>query len=49
MLRQVLGRGLLGGPGAVQQLSLQQRQVGLEKKRGAALCSLWAGVSSTET
>ena len=33
MLSQVLGWGLLGGPSAVQQFSLQQRQVGLEKKR----------------
>lgn len=31
VLSQVLGWGLLGGPGAVQQFSLQQRQVGLEK------------------
>ena len=33
MLSQVLGWGLLGGPSTVQQFSLQQRQVGLEKKR----------------
>lgn len=33
MLSQVLGWGLLGGPSAVQQFSLQQGQVGLEKKR----------------
>lgn len=32
MLGQVLGWGLLGSPGTVQQLSLQQGQVGLEKK-----------------
>lgn len=31
MLGQVLGWGLLGSPGTVQQLSLQQGQVGLEK------------------
>lgn len=30
VLRQVLGRRLLGSPGAVQQLSLEQREVGLE-------------------
>ena len=33
MLSQVLGWGLLGSPSTVQQVSLQQRQVGLEKKR----------------
>ena len=33
MLSQVLGWGLLGSPRAVQQFELQQRQVGLEKKR----------------
>lgn len=33
MLSQVLGWGLLGGPSAVQQFSLQQGQIGLEKKR----------------
>jgi hypothetical protein len=32
MLGQVLGRGLLGSPGTVQQFSLQQGQVGLENK-----------------
>lgn len=33
MLSQVLRWGLLGGPCTVQQFSLQQRQVGLKKKR----------------
>lgn len=37
MLGQVLGRGLLGSPGTVQQFSLQQGQVGLEKKE-AVFC-----------
>lgn len=46
VLRQVLGGRLLGSPGAVQQLSLQQREVGLENKHGSGLCRLWAGVSS---
>lgn len=32
MLGQVLGWGLLGSPGTVQQFSLQQGQVGLEKR-----------------
>lgn len=32
VLSQVLGWGLLGSPGTVQQFSLQQGQVGLEKK-----------------
>lgn len=46
VLRQVLGGRLLGSPGAVQQLSLQQREVGLENKRGSGLRRLRAGVSS---
>lgn len=46
VLRQVLGGRLLGSPGAVQQLSLQQREVGLENKRGSGLGRLRAGVSS---
>lgn len=33
MLSQVLGWGLLGGSSAVQQFSLQQGQIGLEKQR----------------
>lgn len=33
MLSQVLGWCLLGGPSTVQQFSLQQGQVSLEKKR----------------
>lgn len=33
MLSQVLGWGLLGSSGAVQQFPLQQGQIGLEKKR----------------
>lgn len=45
VLRQVLGGRLLGSPGAVQQLSLQQREVGLENKYGK-LGRLRAGVSS---
>lgn len=44
VLSQVLGWGLLGGPSAVQQFSLQQRQVGLEewnnKRTKRKVCSL---------
>lgn len=44
VLRQVLGGCLLGSTSAVQQLSLQQREVGLENKRallypGSSSCS----------
>lgn len=40
MLGQVLGWCLLGSPGAVQQLSLEQREVGLENMHGSASRSL---------
>lgn len=36
VLRQVLGRRLLGSPGAVQQLALEQREVGLQNRQGSA-------------
>lgn len=38
MLGQVLGRGLLGCPCTVEQLPLQQREVGLERKQSLVKC-----------